>query len=418
MLESIPDDFLWGAALHGHCVEGGYRESDWCHWEKRPGNIADTADSARGAEFWDQYKNDFRVARDFGLNALLITLEWSRIVPEEGTTNQKALNQYAKIIGSMREAGITPIIALYHVALPTWVADQGGWSNPATASHFDDYAKIVSSNLSEHEARWIPILEPAHYALRAYRLGHWPPNKKSTRTEHRVLAHLADAHTLAYESIKQENENAQVGVGLRVADFVPKNPYRAWDARAAIREGYNYKQSFIASLQDVNPDSPPFDFIGLSYFGQHTVAWKWRAPRKAFVQYVQTSSRTLECAPCPEAFNDALACFADHSLPVFIIGNGSVSNEDVDQCTYLLDHIDALTKVFNSGIDLRGYLYYGLLDGFEWERGYASKRGLFHVDAKRLTRTPKPVALIFKELIATGTVRLSTLNQFVPERTL
>ena len=107
----------------------------------------------------------------------------------------------------------------------------------------------------------------------------------------------------------------------------------------------------------------------------------------------------------------------DQSLPIFIIGNGSVSNEDVDQCNYLLDHIDALTKVFNSGIDLQGYLYYGLLDGFEWERGYASKRGLFHVDAKRLTRTPKPIALIFKELIATGTVRPSTLNQFVPERT-
>ncbi|MFP6583228.1 MAG: family 1 glycosylhydrolase [Candidatus Hydrogenedentota bacterium] len=416
MLESIPDNFLWGASLHSHCVEGGDHESDWCRWEKRPGNIADNTTSERGADFKSHYKDDIRVARDFGLNALLITLEWSRIQPKEGPPNKKAMAHYFKLLTTMRDAGITPIVALSHVTLPIWIADNGGWLNAETVDQFRTYAEAVVESLGDLCNHWIPILEPTHLAQRAYRLGHWPPNVQSARNKRTVDTNLLNAHRAGYETIKEANADAQVGVGIRIADYTPSNPYRAWDARAAHQEASRCNHAFLDALAKNNQISSVVDFIGLSYFGSQTVTWNWRASRRAFVQYAQDGPRSLRCTPCPAAFEKLLHTFRNYSIPFYILGNGSDSDDDAEQCGYLLNHLQEVSQMLKRKIDIRGYFYYGLLDGFEWERGYTSRRGLFHVDPERLTRTPKPVALMLKELIATGAVRTSTMQQFCPDR--
>jgi beta-glucosidase len=46
----------------------------------------------------------------------------------------------------------------------------------------------------------------------------------------------------------------------------------------------------------------------------------------------------------------------------------------------------------DDGIDVRSYLYWTLLDNFEWSLGYRPKFGLVSVDRKTLARTRKPSA--------------------------
>lgn len=61
------------------------------------------------------------MAKSLGMNAFRISLEWSRIEPQRGEWDENALFHYREMIGSMKKRGLTPIVTLNHLTLPTWV---------------------------------------------------------------------------------------------------------------------------------------------------------------------------------------------------------------------------------------------------------------------------------------------------------
>lgn len=52
-------------------------------------------------------------------------------------------------------------------------------------------------------------------------------------------------------------------------------------------------------------------------------------------------------------------------------------------------------------IDVFGYTAWSLLDGFEWQHAYSTRRGLFYIDfnSKEKKRVPKSSALYYKQII-------------------
>ena len=67
------------------------------------------------------YERDFNEAAKLNMNAIRISLEWSRIQPERNQWNQDAVEHYKKMIISMKEKHLTPVITLNHFTLPLWV---------------------------------------------------------------------------------------------------------------------------------------------------------------------------------------------------------------------------------------------------------------------------------------------------------
>ena len=49
-VKAFPNEFLWGATLTGHQVEGENFDSDWWRWEQRPGRIHGGSTSQQASE--------------------------------------------------------------------------------------------------------------------------------------------------------------------------------------------------------------------------------------------------------------------------------------------------------------------------------------------------------------------------------
>lgn len=60
------------------------------------------------------------------------------------------------------------------------------------------------------------------------------------------------------------------------------------------------------------------------------------------------------------------------------------------------------TAIRFDGVDVFGYSAWSLVDGFEWNKGYEVRRGLFYIDFNQpnRSRTPKTSAQYYRHVIA------------------
>jgi beta-glucosidase len=95
--------------------------------------------------------------------------------------------------------------------------------------------------------------------------------------------------------------------------------------------------------------------------------------------------------------------------PIYITENGcSVADEpdadgridDQPRIAYLDGHIRAVADAMRSGVDVRGYLVWSLMDNFEWAEGYHQRFGLVHVDFDTQRRTKKASYSWYRDLVA------------------
>jgi beta-glucosidase len=63
--------------------------------------------------------------------------------------------------------------------------------------------------------------------------------------------------------------------------------------------------------------------------------------------------------------------------------------DDRRRIAYLRMHLASLARAIDSGIPVRGYMAWSLMDNFEWAEGYGKRFGLVHVDFATGRRLPK-----------------------------
>jgi len=80
---AFPPGFLWGVSTAAHQVEGGNENNQWAAWEAA-GKTKSRQVSGVACDWWNNAERDFDLAKDMGLNALRLSLEWSRIEPAPG----------------------------------------------------------------------------------------------------------------------------------------------------------------------------------------------------------------------------------------------------------------------------------------------------------------------------------------------
>ena len=119
----FPEGFLWGAATSSHQVEGDNDGNDWWAWEE----ARRTQDrSGKACDSYQRFEEDFDIAKELNHNAHRFSIEWSRLIPEEGSWNEEAAVHYKGVVQALLARGIEPVVTLHHFTNPNWIAEKGG----------------------------------------------------------------------------------------------------------------------------------------------------------------------------------------------------------------------------------------------------------------------------------------------------
>ena len=417
---------MLGSALSAHTVEGRGFDCDWWRWEQRPGRIPQEANAAVAADHYERFEADVDLARQFGLRAHLFTVEWSRIQPAPDTFDEPSIAHYEAVVDALTARGIEPVCVLHHVTVPSWFAEQGGWSHPEAPDLFSRYAERMARHLGPKCRWWIPIHEPVYALSTGLIEGLWPPGLSQPWHAARALRHVLHAHAKAYRAIHDHRADALVGASLRARLFSPLDAYSAWDVRTARREGFRYNHLYLRALAEgrslllrrADPHiARSVDFIGVSYRGSETVHFSAFRPLRLCAALTDPPGARLPAPkPQPDArgFSRVLDELGRYGLPILVTGNGVATDDDGERCRFLLDHLGVVLDCLKKGIDIRGYLHYALLDGFEWHDGYTARYGLFHVDRETLVRTPNNSAYLYKDVCEHRELRPGAIERFCP----
>ena len=228
----FPPGFLWGTATSAHQVEGENTNNDWWAFEQQPGAIWRGHRSGAACGWWRDAERDFDLMATLGQNTHRLSVEWSRIEPEEGVFDPAALARYGEMLAGLRRRGIEPMVTLHHFTTPLWMARQGGWLNPLILPRFERFVRHTVAALSDQVQLWCTINEPEVYAAEAYLEGIHAPGHRSPVEMLRVLRHMLLAHAAAYRAIHEVQPDAQAGLVHNQRLFDPARPEIA--ARPAV----------------------------------------------------------------------------------------------------------------------------------------------------------------------------------------
>ena len=110
----------------------------------------------------------------------------------------------------------------------------------------------------------------------------------------------------------------------------------------------------------------------------------------------------LEWDIFPPGIQTVLRWSLPFRLPVLITENGICTTNDAQRERFILRHLAEVARAMEEGVPVLGYLYWSLLDNFEWAEGYGPRFGMVEVDYATQARRPRPSAHRFGEVCRTN----------------
>jgi beta-glucosidase len=468
----FPPEFLWGSATAAYQIEGAWNEdgrgpSIWDTYSHTPGKVAngDTGDVAD--DHYHRWRSDLTLMTDIGLQAYRFSVSWPRIIPGgSGPVNAKGIDFYKQLADTLLEAGITPVVTLYHWDLPDELEQAGGWPARDTAYRFAEYAGALARGLGDRIDTWTTLNEPWCSAYLGYAAGVHAPGRTEPAAALAAVHHLNLGHGLAARAIRAElGQQAKISVTHNLHVARPADPDSAADLDAVRRidavgnraflgpqlDG-EYPADLLADTADITDWSfvkdgdtelikVPLSVLGVNYYkpdvvrhydgtGDRQVADGHGDGAKSpwvgadDVEFIEQPGPYTEMGWPVDAtgLTELLLSLAGKypDLPLIVTENGvaypdQVSEDgqvhDQDRIEYLRGHIDAVGAALDAGADVRGYFVWSLMDNFEWARGYGMRFGIIRVDYDTLERTPKDSAKFYGELIRSRRLDVADLEE-------
>lgn len=400
-MSMFPRDFYWGAATASYQVEGGIENCDWAQ-AARDGRVPVCG---QACDHYHRYEADFDLAKELGHNAHRFSIEWARVEPAEGTFDEAEIEHYRQVIKALKTRGLTSFVTLWHFTLPQWFVDQGGFESKRAPELFAHYAKRMAKEFGDELAGVTTMNEPIVFAGLGWLKGNWPPfkmqnivgwkeythsgDREQSRPERswfayvtyrKVVRHLAQAHNQAYQEIKLLYPHLDVSVVKHVvANDATKNP---WYRLVAWVNNEFQTHSFMRQI------AKQCDSVGLNFYHYVKRGDRGEHPKS-----------DMGWEMIPGGIYHALHILHRYQKPIFVSECGVADADDSHRAWYIEEQIEGVRRALADGIDVRGHMYWSLMDNYEWALGFEKKFGLIEIDYETLERKIRPSAWRYKELI-------------------
>jgi beta-glucosidase len=417
---AFPADFAWGVATSAHQVEGGNRNNQWSAWEEQ-GRIKSGDHVGLACDWWRNAEQDFDQAQSLGITALRLSLEWSRIEPEEGRWDTAALGRYREMLKALGRRRIRPFVTLHHFTNPLWFEAKGAFASPESVRLFQRFTQRVIAGLGDLCTDWTTFNEPNVYASLGYFLGEFPPGRKGRFLQAALVTrNLCLAHAAAYRTIHSLQEKANVGWAQHYVVFKPRRPQSALDQWLCAFIDRRFNENFAESLrsgqapfplnkfgQDLAEVKGTCDYVGINYYSRLRAGIELRSPKTLFFLLTVPPHKPQGDAGIevpygeayPEGLRQAVERFLPFRKPIYILENGVPDREDRIRPWLIDSTVSQMRALLNEGVDLRGYFHWSLTDNFEWNEGWHLRFGLIELDPRTQARKPRPSALLYSEII-------------------
>jgi len=387
--------FYFGAALSAHQSEGHNIHSDWWEFEQNilaPLGVPTSGKANNHFEFFDE---DFHLAEELGFNAHRLSIEWAKIEPRQGQIDYKMIEHYHKVFQSLKDHHLTPFVTLFHFSLPKWFADLEGFAVRENNRHFENYCKLIATEFREELKYIFTINEPEVYAYNSYLTGIWPPQEKSYRKFLKILKNLAMAHKDVYYAIKAINPDIKISIAKNNQIFIPDRRFNLLDIAMTTYLKQQWNNKFIIRTKK------ELDFIGLNYYFYRCVKVTFRhMDTYCQLSYPTTRKTDLDWEVYPKGlFTLTRKLWKKFKIPIVISEHGVADKMDHLRQEVIKEGFYWIFKSIKAGSNIFGYFHWALLDNYEWDKGFEPRFGLIKVDYDNFSRTIRPSALVYQQLI-------------------
>lgn len=434
-------EFLIGAATAAHQVEGNNIHSDyWAMEHMKYTNFNEP--SLDAVDHYNCYEEDIRMMATAGLNAYRFSIEWARIEPVEGQFDEKEIAHYRKVLECCRENSIEPIVTMHHFTSPKWVIENGGWEAEATVDAFAKYCKYVVEQLGDL-MHYVVTINEANMGLQVKAIAERYKRQMMAKMQ-KMMAMQAAQNTdvqagqtgcmegvaqvgMNFNSMmenmkKQQAENEEVFGVAEPQTFVSA---RTEEGDILVMRAH---QAAKAVMKEVKPDlaiglSLSLHDIQLVESGEEVAAKEWEEEFTHYLQYIkeddffglQNYTRSLigtdGIMPVPEGaevtqmdyefypealehvirrVDEELKKVGRMDMPIMVTENGVATSDDTRRVAFIEKATDGVAACKKDGIPVIGYMYWSLMDNFEWQKGYSMTFGLIEIDRSTQKRTAKP----------------------------
>ncbi|HEX3789923.1 MAG TPA: family 1 glycosylhydrolase [Pseudonocardiaceae bacterium] len=380
----------WGTAASAVQAEGASLADDWYRWER----AGRAPSSGNGNGFGTRFAEDFALFRELGMTDHRLSINWARVVPDEGVIDRTAVDYYRGVLAAGVAAGLRIWVCLLHSAIPAWFADRGGFAGADAMDLWLEWVELVATLFGDLVGGWIPFNTPSSYALKGYLTGVFPPGHGDVGE---AISVLATVYRCEFEAALRLRANGKLVYSNEA--LLPLYPVGDGAAEAAARLDLLVWDSWLALARQPRY-AGAFDLFGFTYYYGSVVTG-----RGELLPY------PTDQEPGPLGH----VRWADGIVPVlrrlhrelpgarFVVAEvgygGDPQADDLGRCEYLVQVLRHVAAAQDEGMRIEGVSLWTGVDNYEWLSGFDVPFGLITRE-----RTPRRSASLVQAAILGGPV--------------